>query len=141
MNALILAGGAMSPEDPLYAEGEQGSRSRIDVQGKPMIQWVVDALDKAESVAELYVIGLSGEQNLTAHKTIHYLPDSGGIFENIRDGVLQSAVDFPAQRKVLVASADIPAIQPAMVDWLAGQVAADLSPLIYYNICRYWHTR
>jgi molybdopterin-guanine dinucleotide biosynthesis protein A len=134
MNALVLAGGKLSSEDPLFAEGKHRSRSLVEIHGKPMVQWVVDALDAAGSVREIYVIGLPADQGLKATKPIHYLPDSGGIFENIRDGILRSAADYPAQPKVIIASSDIPAVKPEMIDWVADQVAADLSPLIYYNV-------
>ncbi|MBW6465342.1 MAG: NTP transferase domain-containing protein [Brevefilum sp.] len=134
MDAVVLAGGKMALDDPLYAQGVDGSRSLVDVLGKPMVQWVVDALDASDCVAEMYVIGLPTSYRLKATKPVHYLPDQGDIFENIRCGVVQATQDHPSRSKVLIASSDIPAIQPSMIDWLASEVAADPGLMMYYNV-------
>lgn len=134
MNALVLAGGTIPNDDPLYAETKNGCRSLIDVHGKPMAQWVIDALDTSDAVDELYVIGLTPQSGLISVKPMHYLSDSGGLFENIRDGVLSATADDPSQTKVITASADIPGLRPEMVDWLASQVEEDPSASIFYNV-------
>ena len=136
MNALLLAGGTISIDDPLYGETRDGCRSLIDLHGKPMAQWVIDALDASDAVNELYVIGLTSQNGLVSAKPMHYLPDSGGLFENLRDGVLSAAGDDPAQTKVITASADIPGLRPEMVDWLATQVAQDPSASLFYNVIK-----
>ena len=134
MNAVVLAGGKMSQEDPLYSEGRDGSRSLINIMGKPMAQWVVNALDKANSVDNIYIIGLPAESGLTASKPLIFLPDQGGIFENIKEGVSQATKDSQSCSKVITASSDIPAIQPEMVDWLASIVESDPDQMLYYNV-------
>lgn len=134
MDAVVLAGGLMTPVDPLYAEGRDGYRSLIDIHGKPMVQWVIDALAASEVVGDLYVIGLPPDCGLAAPNLIHFLPDQGGMFENIRYGVLQVSEDHPSLSKVIIASADVPAVRPEMVNWLAKQVAKDPGLLIYYNV-------
>lgn len=134
MNALLLAGGSIPDDDPLYAEAQNGRRSLIDLHGKPMAQWVIDALDASDAVNELYVIGLTPQSGLSSKKPMHYLPDSGGLFENIRDGVLRATADDPSQTRVITASSDIPGLRPDMVDWLAAQVELDPSSSIFYNV-------
>jgi molybdopterin-guanine dinucleotide biosynthesis protein A len=134
MDAVILAGGKMAFDDPLHAQGVDGSRSLIDILGKPMVQWVVDALEASDSVAEMYVIGLPAAYRIMTTKPVHYLPDQGDIFENIRSGVAQATQDHPSRTKVLIASSDIPALQPNMIDWLASEVAADPELMMYYNV-------
>jgi molybdopterin-guanine dinucleotide biosynthesis protein A len=134
LDALILAGGKTPPDDPLFDECPNGSRSLMTLHGKPMVQWVIDALDASEAVADLYVIGLSEEFGLSATKPIHYLPDQGDMFENIRNGAIHTYNNRPEREKILLASSDIPAIQPQMVDWLASQIAADPAKMLYYNV-------
>ena len=134
LDALILAGGKLAIDDPLYNESVDGSRSMIDVLGKPMAQWVIDALDGASSVAELYVIGLPADCGLQAVKHLHFLEDQGGMIDNIRHGVLQTQKNHPERTKALLASADIPAVEPQMVDWLASQIADDPQQMLYYNV-------
>jgi molybdopterin-guanine dinucleotide biosynthesis protein A len=135
MNALVLAGGQMTLEDPLFAEGRDGFRSLIPINKKPMAQWVIDALSESPAIAEIYVIGLSEVYRLTSPKPMHWLEDHGGIFENIRAGVLQSAADHPDEDYVMLASADIPAVRSEMVDWLAAQVARHPDDtVLFYNV-------
>ena len=134
MDAVVLAGGLMSLEDPLYSQGKEGYRSLIDILGIPMAQRVINALSASTTISEVYVVGLTAESGLTSEKPLHFLHDQGGLFENIRYGVLRAAKDHPDQYKVIIASADIPAVRPEMVDWLASEVLKDNASLIYYNV-------
>ncbi|NLN70044.1 MAG: NTP transferase domain-containing protein [Chloroflexi bacterium] len=134
LDAVILAGGKLGIDDTLYHESPHGSRSLIEFHGKPMAQWVIDALDKAASVADLYLIGVPADRGLKAVKPLHFLPDQSEMVENIRYGVLQSHQDHPDRQKALIVSTDIPAVEPYMIDWLAGQVADDPQQLLYYNV-------
>ncbi len=134
MDAVIMAGGIMPVEDPLYHESPNGIRGLIELMGKPMVQWVIDALDASDAVAEIYLVGLTPEIGITAVKPLHIIPDHGGMFENIRAGVMQATEDHPERSKVLTVSADIPAIQPQMVDWVAGNVAQNPDLLVYYTV-------
>jgi len=134
MDVVLLAGGRVSPEDPLNAECQDGYRSLVDIHGKPMVQWVINALDACDAVRDIYIMGLSREHNLTASKPLHFFPDEGNLFDNIRAGALHAAQDHPSQPKVMIASSDIPAIRTEAVDWLADQVAEDSTALIYYCV-------
>ena len=44
MDAIVTAGGIPQPEDPLYTFSNGNAKALIDVAGKPMVQWVLDAL-------------------------------------------------------------------------------------------------
>jgi len=134
MNAVLLAGGEIPADDPLYTEAPFGKRSLIEIHGKPMGQWVLDALSGSEFVGDIYITGLEKESGLIASKPIHFMADQGDLFENIRSGALKSAEDHPGHNKVLIVAADIPAIRPKMVDWLVQKVESDPDKLIYYNV-------
>jgi molybdopterin-guanine dinucleotide biosynthesis protein A len=134
MNAVLLAGGQVSSTDPLYDESPDGRRCLIDVLGKPMIQWVIDALANSDSVDELFVVGLPPEYDLSAEKPLTYLPDAGDMFDNIRCGVRYSAEKHPGHSKCFIVSADIPALRPEMVDWTAGIVEKNPDSTLYYNV-------
>jgi len=134
MDVVLLAGGRLSPDDPLNTECQEGVRSLINIHGKPMVQWVIDALAVCDATRDIYIIGLSQEHNLTASKPLHFLPDEGHLFDNIRAGALRAAQDHPSQPKVMIASSDIPAIRAEVVNWLAEQVVQDPTALIYYCV-------
>ena len=44
MDAVVLAGGIPQPNEPLYSYSHGEAKALIDMAGKPMIQWVLDAL-------------------------------------------------------------------------------------------------
>jgi molybdopterin-guanine dinucleotide biosynthesis protein A len=134
LHAIVLAGGLISPDDPLFDSAPDGHRSLIPIDQKPMAQWVIDALCDSTAVQSITVMGLTAESGLHASKPMDFLPDSGSMFANIKAGVLHAAEILPEQDKVIIASSDTPAIQPEMVDWLADQIAKSPDALIYYNV-------
>ena len=50
MDAVIIAGGIPQPQDPLYAYSKGDAKALIDIAGKPMVQWVLDALGEAKTI-------------------------------------------------------------------------------------------
>lgn len=134
MNAVVLAGGIPQPNEPLYAYSNGGSKALIDVAGKPMAQWVIDALGEARSVDQIIVIGLSPKSGLTCKKPIHYLSNQGRMLSNIVAGVNKSLELNPKGEYVMVVSSDIPALQGEMVDWLV-KTAMQTKDDLYYGVC------
>jgi NDP-sugar pyrophosphorylase family protein len=65
MDAILTAGGIPLPEDPLYTYTNGDSKALVDVAGKPMIQWVLDALSDAKLVDNVIIIGLSPKSGVT----------------------------------------------------------------------------
>jgi molybdopterin-guanine dinucleotide biosynthesis protein A len=117
MNAIILAGGKLKPGDPLYDENPDQPKSMIDIAGKPMVGWVIEALDRAQLTKDLVVIGLEEVPGIQTTKTLHFLPDSGGLLDNVVASLSFVKQVHPEDEHALVTSADIPAITPEIVDW------------------------
>ncbi len=134
MNAIVLAGGIPQPNDPLYAYSKGDSKALIDVAGKPMVQWVVDALNEAKSVDQIIVIGLSQKTGLVSEKPIHYISNQGRMLANIVIGSEKSLELRPNNDYLLVCSADIPALRGSMVDWLV-KTAMQTEDELYYGVC------
>ena len=125
MDALILAGGIPTSEEPLYYMSEGRSKAMIEVAGKPMVQWVVDAIEGANSVERLIVIGLPADTNLQSSKIVAYLPESGGLLANVSAGVEHLQSVDPSVQQVLLLSCDIPTITPEIVDWCVQDTDPD----------------
>ena len=117
MDAIILAGGIPTSDDPLYLAANGQSKALIDVAGKPMAQWVVDALAGAKSVDRIIIVGLSADVNLQSSKPMDFLPESGGMLANLTAGVEHLQSIDPSIQQVLLLSCDIPTITPEMIDW------------------------
>lgn len=133
MNAIVTAGGIPLPEDPLYAYTAGRSKAMIDVAGKPMIQWVLDALGQAESVENVIIIGLTEKSGVSCRKPTTFLPNQGRMLANIVAGVQKSQQISPAGEYVMIVSSDIPALRAEMVDWLAD-TALQTRHDLYYGV-------
>ena len=82
MHAVVMAGGVPGPEDPLYADCQGRPKALLDVAGRPMAQWVLDALGGSRQVEKVFLVGLGPESGLACRKPMSYLPDQGGLMNN-----------------------------------------------------------
>ncbi|HJS20944.1 MAG TPA: nucleotidyltransferase family protein [Anaerolineales bacterium] len=134
MDAILTAGGIPQPEDPLYTYSHGDSKAMIDVAGKPMIQWILDALGDAKSVNNVIVIGLSSKSGVTCKKPLHFISNQGRMLANVVAGINRSLELNKKTQYVLLVSSDIPAIKPEMVDWLV-KTCMETKHDLYYGIC------
>jgi molybdopterin-guanine dinucleotide biosynthesis protein A len=133
MNAIVICGGRPGPDDPLYAEALGRPKSLIDVAGKPMAQWVLEALDQATQVERLVLVGVDADSGLTSAKIERFIPDQGGLLNNVLGGMSALREIDPGQTLGLLASSDVPTITSDMIDWRA-QVALEASADLDYAI-------
>jgi molybdopterin-guanine dinucleotide biosynthesis protein A len=133
MDAIVTAGGIPLPEEPLYSYTNGDSKALVDVAGKPMIQWVLDALGDAKHVDNVIIIGLSPKIDISCKKPLHFVSNQGRMLANIVAGVEKSLELNPETEYVLVASSDIPGINAEMVDWLI-ETCMETEEDIYYGV-------
>jgi GTP:adenosylcobinamide-phosphate guanylyltransferase len=136
MDAIVTAGGIPQPEDPLYTYTNGDSKALVDIAGKPMIQWVLDALGNARQVDNVIIVGLSPKSGVTCKKPLHFLSNQGRMLSNIVAGVEKTLELNPKAEYVLVVSSDIPALEAGMVDWLIETCMAEKVDLYYGVIPR-----
>lgn len=133
MNAIVTAGGIPLPEEPLYPETQGHPKALVDIAGKPMIQWVLDALSESKIVENVVIVGLTEKSSVTCKKSFHFIPNQGKMIENLRAGAEKVLEIEPKAEYVLIVSSDIPAITGEMVDW-AVNAAMETKEDVYYNI-------
>ena len=117
MDVLMTAGGIPEPDDPLYKYTQGKPKAYLDIGGKPMIQWVLDAVSEAKSVENIVIIGLEGKQNFKSSKPLHYFPSQGGVFDNLKFGTERIVELNPQTGRILMCTSDIPSITTEMVEW------------------------
>ncbi|PIW20824.1 MAG: hypothetical protein COW33_01030 [Anaerolineae bacterium CG17_big_fil_post_rev_8_21_14_2_50_57_27] len=133
MDAIVIAGGIPLPEEPLYPETQGHPKALVDIAGKPMIQWVLDALSESKIVENVVIVGLTEKSSVTCKKSFHFIPNQGKMIENLRAGAEKVLELNPKAEYVLIVSSDIPAISGEMVDWTVN-TAMQTDEDIYYNI-------
>jgi GTP:adenosylcobinamide-phosphate guanylyltransferase len=134
MDAIVTAGGIPQPNDPLYADARGDAKALIDIAGKPMIQWVLDALSEAKLVDNVIIIGLTAKSGLNCSKPITYISNQGRMLANIVAGVEKTLELNDKTEYVLIVSSDIPAIKGKHIDWLI-ETAMQTKDDIYYGVC------
>jgi GTP:adenosylcobinamide-phosphate guanylyltransferase len=133
MDAIVTAGGIPLPEEPLYSITLGESKSLLDIAGKPMIQWVLDALTDSKTVDNVIIVGLSEKSKLECGKPIYYVPNQGKMVENLQAGARKVREISPDAEHALMVSSDIPGITGEIVDWVVNtDMQTDLD--IYYHV-------
>jgi molybdopterin-guanine dinucleotide biosynthesis protein A len=120
MHCLILAGGEVSPEDPLYLYTNGRSKALIDMGGRTMLERIVEALQSSKEVEDVLVVGIDPEiasqQNFLFNRPVYFVADQGSMFANMLAGIAWFRHHQSQMEVVLGCSADIPAITAAVVD-------------------------
>jgi GTP:adenosylcobinamide-phosphate guanylyltransferase len=133
MDAIVTAGGIPLPEEPLYPATLGQSKALVDVAGKPMVQWVLDALSAARTVDNVIIVGLTDKMGLECTKKMYFVSNQGKMVENMQAGGRKVKEINPKARHVLLVSSDIPGITGEMVDWVVNtDMQTDLD--VYYHV-------
>ena len=108
VDAVVLAGGDGAVIDPAVR-----IKGLVPIAGKPMVEWVVEALRAADTVLEIAVVVPSAE-NLGpwVDRVDKLVVSDGGFADNVVAGV----DSFRNDRSVLVATGDLPALTPEAID-------------------------
>jgi molybdopterin-guanine dinucleotide biosynthesis protein A len=116
MDCIITAGGNPEPGDPLYPYTQGNSKALLDMNGRTMLERVVDALQESQYVEEIVIIGLGSDLGMQFRRPVHHLPDQGGLVSNAIAGIDWLIENRPEATEFLGCSADIPLISGNMVD-------------------------
>ncbi len=135
MDAIVIAGGIPQPEQPLYEYTQGKAKAMLDIAGKPMIQWVLDAIGNAKKVDNVIIIGLPDESKVTCEKPTYHIPNQGRMLANISAGIDKMREINPKSEYVLSVSSDIPAITGEMIDWLID-TAMETRHDVYYGVVK-----
>lgn len=116
VDAVVLAGGDGAVLDPACR-----FKGLLPIAGRPMVEWVLDALNAAETVHEVAVVVPTAENLGAWVDRAGKLVVSNGSFV---DNIIAGAGAFRADRKVLLVTGDIPALTPGAVDSFVRQSMA-----------------
>jgi GTP:adenosylcobinamide-phosphate guanylyltransferase len=133
MDAIVTAGGIPLPGEPLYPATQGNSKALVDIAGKPMIQWVLDALDQAKTIDRVIIVGLTEKSGISCKKPVFYVSNQGKMVENLRAGAEKVLEVNKKAKYAIFVSSDIPAITGEMVDWVVN-TAMETEDDVYYNV-------
>ena len=117
MDAVVTAGGTPQPDELLYPFTLGKPKALIEICGKPMVQWVLDALSDSAKVENVILIGLTEESGVTCSKPLTFIPNKVSMIANLLAGINKVLEINPSAARALLVSSDIPGITSEMVDW------------------------
>ncbi len=117
LDVVLAAGGTPAPGDRLFPLTQGRPKALVPLAGQPLAQWVLTALDQAETVRQVVVVGPAAPTALYARKLVGFIPDQGDLLANLHAGAAHLRQLDPTATHALAVSADIPAITGPMVDW------------------------
>lgn len=124
----MLAGGRTSPK--FAAEAGVEHRPLADINGLPMVCYVLRALRGALTISSTLLVAPSAFPNLPEADL--QIKADGGLEENIRAGLERC----PAAERVLLITADLPFVTPEAVDDYVLAAAATGADLCYAGVHR-----
>lgn len=140
MVAVLLTGGGANPSDPLFERSAGLPKAALPIAGKPLARWVTDALAGSKSVSGLVVVGLdrdsAARSGIVFPDGTRFVPDSGSLIGNVKAGAGAATDLSGGTGLVMIASSDVPAIRPAMIDWMAAEASKTEDDLYYLAIDR-----
>jgi GTP:adenosylcobinamide-phosphate guanylyltransferase len=116
MDCVLMAGGRPAPDDPLFPITKGKPKALLPIAGRPIIDYVLQALMEAESVDDIVIVGLESGSIGDRGSSLKFVADQGNMIANGMAGLESLKERRPDTRHVLFASSDIPAATGAMID-------------------------
>ena len=134
MHCLIIAGGSVGPDNPLYPYTQGKPKALIDMGGLTMLERVVRALHDSAYVEDVVIVGLEADMvtGLQFARPVVFLPDQDGMVPNMLGGLEWLARNRPGTDVVLGCSADIPTITGRVVNEFV-EACRPWDKGVYYN--------
>jgi len=129
VSAVVLAGRA---NEGVFRElSDAPNEALIDIAGRPMLAYILDALTGSKSVGRVVVVGTPD--------VAQHLPDGVDLLRAGNDVIANASLGLAAvdqQRPALLVTSDIPLITPEVIDGFVKQCLASPAELCYPAIPR-----
>lgn len=132
MDCVVIAGGLPGPDDPIYTYTQGKPKALLDMNGRTMLERVIDALQESKHIEDIVVVGLGDDMGMTFKRPVHHLPDNGSLVRNGLAGLKWVLEQKPDTTHVFGSSGDVPLLSGEMVDYLI-ESCQPFEYGIYYN--------
>ena len=83
----VLAGFSTEHPDPLAVAMGRQRKALLEINGRPMVQWVVSALRRSPRVGRIAIVGVGPEDGIDFGPNVIYVPNKSRQFDNALAGV------------------------------------------------------
>jgi len=127
VDAVVLAGRRNAGR--LASVSDVAWEALIPVAGRPMVQWVIEALEGSESVSRILLVGAPEVQSAVRGKKVSAVTPGVDLLTSLSRGIRASNRSCP----VLVVTGDLPLLTPEAVEDFLDQ-CSETSAEFYYPI-------
>ena len=127
----VLAGFSTEHPDPLAVAMGRQRKALLEINGRPMVQWVVSALRRSPRVGRIAIVGVGPDDGIDFGPNVIYVPNMSRQFDNALAGVHALQEVEPDLDYMLVCSGDIPLLKPESVDWFVDAAEAKKVDFVY----------
>lgn len=131
MDVILTAGGVPTEADPLYAFTQGLPKAMLMIEGKPMIQWVLDSLSQTKGIDQVVLVGLDEKYPVSYARKLSRLKDHGDMVSNMVAAAKFLMENDASNSQAIILASDVPAITPAMVEWMVAQLDGSTSDITY----------
>lgn len=136
MHCLIIAGGTVSADSPLFPYTQGHPKALIDMGGRTMLERVIAALQSSSYVEDILVVGIDEriavDAGMRFERPVEFMPDQNGMVANMLAGCEWFRVNRPGTEIILGCSGDIPTATGQAVDEFI-EACRPWDKGIYYN--------
>jgi 2-C-methyl-D-erythritol 4-phosphate cytidylyltransferase len=100
--------------------GAGGPKAFVELAGRPLLDWSLDAFRAAASIAEIVVAAPPGQDGSVAERGV--VAVAGGEY---RSESVSNALELCGEEIVVVHDAARPLVTPGLIDAVVGQLASD----------------
>jgi len=122
MDVILTAGGIPTPDDPLYANTQGNPKAMLPIDGKPMIQWILDCLAATKGIDQVVLVGLGDQFKVSYPRKLTRLQDQGSMLSNMVTAAKYLLENDSSGAQTIIMASDIPAVKPDMVEWMIKQI-------------------
>jgi molybdopterin-guanine dinucleotide biosynthesis protein A len=133
IDAMILAGGDPDKADPLLEYAQAQKKPLIQIAGKEMVRYVVEAIAGSSRVGRIFIVGLSPQDGVEFTEPVEYVEAAGSMLDNIVAGIERVMKVDPDVERVVISTADIPLLTTEMVDYLID-ACLETDHDVYYTV-------
>lgn len=135
MDCIIMAGGAVSENDPLYSYTKGRPKSLLRINKLTMLEYVYRAIAASRYTERIYIAGLDASdiEGLEIPSETPVIPDHGGIVTNVSVSMKRLIEENPDAYTVLLSGADIPLVTPKIIDAYIDD-CRPFDCIAYYNL-------
>jgi molybdopterin-guanine dinucleotide biosynthesis protein A len=124
VGCLVAAGQSPNRPDRLAASVGQPCKALVSLEGKPMLEYTLDAVQQAQQIGPVAVIGPQILEPLAARYGATWLPQQGGVLDNGLAGCHYLFEQHPGVDRVVICMADTPFLAAEHLDWFVDTCAA-----------------